>query len=124
MKEEINYLTVRVHSLAAALNFYKDELGLVPNNVILNITKPYAVLTDKEHTDLLLIEDRDISSNPRIILNTDDCLKSYHELKEYGISFSQHPDYTSFGLVAEFTDPFGNECALIEKRDYDLKKIL
>ena len=54
-----------------------------------------------------------------IIVSTDDCLNDYHNLKQAGIQFYNEPQYTPTGLKAEFADPSGNRCLLIEERNYN-----
>jgi len=55
----------------------------------------------------------------QIILNTDDCLKEYHNLKTAGIDFIDQPQYLAIGLAAEFNDDYGNQYILLEERNYN-----
>jgi hypothetical protein len=69
---------------------------------------------------LNLIVDKDNSGfKTRIILNTDDCLKDYHNLKTLGVNFKEQPQYLAAGLYAEFNDDYGNEFILLEERNYN-----
>jgi len=53
-----------------------------------------------------------------IIINTDNCLRDFHQLKNAGIQIVHAPKYTTDGLEAVFADNYGNKYMLVEKRDY------
>ncbi|SEQ79452.1 VOC family protein [Pedobacter rhizosphaerae] len=55
----------------------------------------------------------------KITLQTEDLLKDYCRFKASGINFTQTPVYSEEGLYAEFSDPFGNDYILMEKRNYN-----
>ena len=54
-----------------------------------------------------------------VLINTSDCVKRFHELKQSGVKFVKTPQYFSNGLVAEFSDRSGNRFILIEERNYE-----
>jgi hypothetical protein len=43
-----------------------------------------------------------------LILRTDDCYRTYEELKARGVEFSQEPTQQPYGVDCEVRDPFGN----------------
>lgn len=53
-----------------------------------------------------------------MILNTDDCLKDYLQLKADGLMCVKEPYYLPIGLVAEFVDMQNNRYMLLEERNY------
>ncbi|MFI5136231.1 MAG: hypothetical protein ACHQIM_00300 [Sphingobacteriales bacterium] len=54
-----------------------------------------------------------------IVINTDDCLKEYYNLKKADeITFYSKPKYLPEGLAFEASDKWGNEYILLEKRNY------
>jgi hypothetical protein len=55
----------------------------------------------------------------KIILHTEDLLNDYCRFKTSGINFTQTPIYSEEGLYAEFSDPFGYDYILMEKRNYN-----
>ena len=55
-----------------------------------------------------------IGKNPTTVLYTDDCRKTYDELKDRGVVFSEGPEPRPFGLQAVFRDLYGNSYALLE----------
>jgi catechol 2,3-dioxygenase-like lactoylglutathione lyase family enzyme len=44
-----------------------------------------------------------------IILSTDDCQKTYDELKAKGVEFLDEPTEQPYGIDCGFRDPFGNQ---------------
>jgi catechol 2,3-dioxygenase-like lactoylglutathione lyase family enzyme len=55
-----------------------------------------------------------IGKNPTSILHTDDCQKTFEELKGKGVEFTEAPTQRPFGLQAIFKDLYGNSYALLE----------
>jgi catechol 2,3-dioxygenase-like lactoylglutathione lyase family enzyme len=44
-----------------------------------------------------------------LILTTDDCRKTYEELKAKGVEFLEEPTQQPYGIDCGFRDPFGNQ---------------
>jgi len=57
--------------------------------------------------------------NYRIIINTNDCLKEYIDMREGGIEFEERPKYLPSGLGACFKVGEGARYLLLEERNYD-----
>lgn len=55
-----------------------------------------------------------VGKNPTAILHTSDCQKTYEELQERGVEFTEAPIQQPFGLQAIFKDLYGNTYALLE----------
>jgi catechol 2,3-dioxygenase-like lactoylglutathione lyase family enzyme len=47
-------------------------------------------------------------------LRTDDCLKTYEELKAKGVEFTSEPTEQSYGLDFGLRDPFGNNIRIVQ----------
>jgi catechol 2,3-dioxygenase-like lactoylglutathione lyase family enzyme len=47
---------------------------------------------------------------------TDDCRKSYEELRKRGVEFAQEPTEQPYGIDAGFRDPAGNHFRLVQQR--------
>ena len=76
---------------------------------------------DNANAYLLLIKDSagsEKSCPTPIIINTDDCIKDYHNLMEQGVEIVKKPQYTALGLAAEIADGEGNHYTLLEERNY------
>ncbi|WP_214227345.1 hypothetical protein [Pedobacter sp. B4-66] len=54
----------------------------------------------------------------KITIPTSDCIKKYCEMKSLGVNFIKAPAYSHRGLSADFIDAFGNECSILEERNY------
>lgn len=50
---------------------------------------------------------------------TDDCWKSYAELKARGVEFIGEPEETFYGIDVAFRDPFGNHWRLTQVKPRD-----
>ena len=51
-----------------------------------------------------------------VFLTTDDCRRSYEELKARGVEFSEEPEDRPYGVDAGFHDPSGNSVRLTQVR--------
>ena len=52
-------------------------------------------------------------------LSTDDCWKTYRDLKAKGVDFIEEPEERFYGIDAAFRDPFGNHWRLTQPRTLD-----
>jgi catechol 2,3-dioxygenase-like lactoylglutathione lyase family enzyme len=52
-----------------------------------------------------------------VFLVTDDCQKSYEELRSRGVDFTEVPEVRPYGIDCGFRDPSGNSIRLTEVRD-------
>jgi hypothetical protein len=52
-----------------------------------------------------------------VFLVTDDCRKSYEELRSRGLDFTEVPEERLYGIDCGFRDPSGNSIRLTEVRD-------
>ena len=49
-----------------------------------------------------------------VFLSTEDCRRSYEELRERGVEFSEAPEERPYGIDAGFRDPSGNNFRLTQ----------
>ena len=49
-----------------------------------------------------------------LFFNTDDCRRSYEELKSRGVEFGQEPTEQPYGIDAGFRDPSGNNFRMMQ----------
>lgn len=118
----IKYIPVFVNDMEEGIRFFNHKLGFdVADTITLNQQTNYTpVKVNNSDTYLGLVVDTQRSGfKARIILNTDDCLKDYHQLKTAGVCFNKQPEYLDIGLAAEFNDDYGNEYILLEERNYN-----
>jgi catechol 2,3-dioxygenase-like lactoylglutathione lyase family enzyme len=52
-----------------------------------------------------------------IFLTTDDCHRSYEELRARGVEFVEQPEDRPYGIDAAFRDPSGNNIRLTQVRE-------
>lgn len=108
-------LHVKVADLEQAVTFFRDFLELEV------ATEPLADIVVKlnDETFLHLSDQPHPEQTDEICLHTKDCIEQYCRLKAKGIIFKQAPIYMPQGLMAEFTDDYGNRYFLLEPRQYN-----
>jgi catechol 2,3-dioxygenase-like lactoylglutathione lyase family enzyme len=52
---------------------------------------------------------------------TDDCRKSYEELKDKGVEFTQEPTEHFYGIDCGLRDPFGNNIRMVQPKEGPLE---
>jgi uncharacterized glyoxalase superfamily protein PhnB len=52
-----------------------------------------------------------------VFLTTDDCRRSYDELRNRGVEFSEAPEERPYGIDSGFRDPSGNSIRLTQVRE-------
>lgn len=115
----IQYISVFVNNMETGVDFFKNKLGFeVVNNGTINGTD-FTVIKINDLFISLTVAEPGSGFKTRLILNTGDCLKDYHNLKGAGVNFKTDPQYLSVGLAAEFTDDSDNQYILLEERNYD-----
>lgn len=108
-------LHVKVADLEQAVTFFRDFLELEV------ATEPLADIVVKlnDETFLHLSDQPHPEQTDEIYLHTKDCIAQYCSLKAKGVVFKQAPTYMPQGLMAEFTDDYGNRYFLLEPRQYN-----
>jgi uncharacterized glyoxalase superfamily protein PhnB len=136
---KIGNAQVWVHDQDAALEFYTKKLGMeVRSDVTVPEMGNFRWLTvgpagqDDIAIALMLIpgppimdaatadQVRDLMGKGfagTIFLVTDDCQKSYEELKGRGVEFIETPEERPYGIDSGFRDPSGNSFRLTEVRE-------
>ena len=125
-----------VHDQDAALAFYTEKLGMEvrqdvtmpemgnfrwltvgpkdqPEVAIVLMAVPGAPVLDDATADQI----RELMGKGfagTLFLTTDDCRKSYDELVARGVTFSEPPEETPYGIDAGFRDPSGNSFRLTQ----------
>ena len=116
--ERIACITVAVRDQDEALHWFTEKLGFEKR-----LDRPgpgirFLTVSPRNQPDLQVILaswfPEHIGKNPTAVLYTDDCRKTYEELKGRGVVFSEAPEQRPFGLQAIFKDLYGNSYALLE----------
>ena len=124
MTKDPNYLQLSVNDPEKTYQFLVSHLGFfkhdAPGAKRLIDKQWYLVGNRFDNNYLLTSQEKPALSveHSEVIINTDDCLRDYHQLKMAGIKFEKKPGYSLYGLEATFIDDHGNNYKLLEKRDY------
>ncbi|MGY6499930.1 MAG: VOC family protein [Acidimicrobiales bacterium] len=136
MYDAITHHGIYVLDQDEALDFYVTKLGLevrsdmdlgfmrwltvgVPGDtsreVLLEVPAPPAVSEDaaEQIRDLLTKGAMGLA----LILRTDDCYRTYDELRSRGVEFVQEPTEQPYGVDCEVRDPFGNHIRIGTQAD-------
>jgi predicted enzyme related to lactoylglutathione lyase len=125
-----------VHDQDEALAFYTDKLGMeVRSDVTLAELDDFRWLTvsPPNQPDMAIVlmaipgppmMDEATAEDVRelmgkgfagtVFLTTDDCQKSYEELRDRGVEFVEPPEQRPYGIDAGFRDPSGNHFRLTQ----------
>jgi catechol 2,3-dioxygenase-like lactoylglutathione lyase family enzyme len=111
-------ITVAVTDQDEALQWFTEKLGFVKRVDLPGRGVRFLTVSPRNQPDLQLILaswfPQHIGKNPTAVLYTDDCRKTYEDLKEQGVVFTEGPEQRPFGLQAVFKDLHGNSYALLE----------
>ncbi len=133
MFNAITHSSIFVLDQDEALEFYVGKLGLeVADDVDMGFMRWLTVSVPGDSGRQILLEKpgppamdeaaaaqvRDLLTKGALglafILTTDDCRKTYEELKAKGIEFTDEPTEHFYGIDCGFRDPFGNGMRLTE----------
>jgi catechol 2,3-dioxygenase-like lactoylglutathione lyase family enzyme len=121
---QINFLTIQVHDMDVALQFYVDILGF---NVRMKDDYPHFVLLEHEPFPIAVHAPGERNTleygrhaNTVIGISADDLAAKLDELKQRGVDLiHDSPKRFIFGLYAALRDPSGNIIELIEFKKQD-----
>lgn len=111
-------ITVAVKDQDEALQWFTQKLGFQKR-----VDRPgpgirFLTVSPRNQPDLQVILaswfPEHIGKNATTVLHTNDCRKTYDDLKERGVVFTEAPEQKPFGLQAVFKDLYGNSYALLE----------
>jgi catechol 2,3-dioxygenase-like lactoylglutathione lyase family enzyme len=134
MIRRMSHAPIFVNNQEEALSFYRDKLGFqVHTDAMVGEDFRWLTLNTKDQPDfeIILMEpkpgmlmDESTASQLRAIMakgvlgagvfNTDDCRRTYEELKSKGVEFVSEPAVRPYGVEAVFKDNSGNWFSLTE----------
>jgi catechol 2,3-dioxygenase-like lactoylglutathione lyase family enzyme len=134
MIRKMSHATIFVNNQQEALEFYRDKLGFrVHTNAMVGDDFRWLTVCTHDQPDfeIILMEpkpgmlmDEDTANQLRAIMakgvlgagafHTDDCRKTYDELKERGVDFLSEPTERPYGIEAVFRDNSGNWFSLTQ----------
>ncbi len=127
MIKKLTHLTLFVHNQEDSLNFYTHKLGFkVHTDMIDNNGARWLTVCLPENPDFELILMPAINefetslvgqqgnTMPLACFSTDNCQKTYEELKAKGVEFTQNPLKQPWRINAIFKDLYGTLFNLVE----------
>ena len=133
MFTNINVSQIFVLDQDEALDFYVGKLGLEVNGDVdmgfmrwLTVSAPgdpdREILLEKPgppaHDDATAEQVRELvtkgAMGGTLIFSTDDCHKTYEELKAKGVEFTDEPTERFYGIDCGVRDPFGNNIRIVQ----------
>jgi catechol 2,3-dioxygenase-like lactoylglutathione lyase family enzyme len=96
--DRIVSITVGVKDQDEALRWYAEKLGFEKRTDMTGQGMRWLTVSPKKQPELEVV-----------------CQKTYEELKERGVSFSQLPQSKPYGFEAVFKDLYGNSYALMQR---------
>ena len=128
MKQSIVHVAIVVKDYDEAIAFYIDKLNfvLIEDTYQPEQDKRWVVVAPPGSTGTTLLLAR--ASKPEqepfignqsggrvfLFLNTDDFWRDYHQMVAKGIKFVREPKKADYGMVAVFTDLYGNLWDLLQ----------
>ncbi len=128
----LSHVTIFVTDQEKALEIYTQKLGFeLRTDLKFGDGPRFLTVAHKNHPDLELvltdpkvIADPDLAAQVRArlekgqvapgVLSTDDCQKTYEELRAQGIEFLSPPQQKPFGIEAMLLDGCGNAFSLVQ----------
>lgn len=128
MKHKLAQVTIVVRDYDEAIDWYKNTLGWrVSENIDMGNGKRWVVVKPpgEQGTALLLAKaatpaqamtvGNQTGGRVFLFLHTDDCYRDYRSLKSKGVIFQSEPRQEEYGIVAVFSDLYGNRWDLIQR---------
>jgi predicted enzyme related to lactoylglutathione lyase len=136
MITKMSHAPIFVNNQEEALKFYRDKLGFeVRTDAMVGADFRWLTISPKEQKDfeIILMEpkagmlmDEETSAQLRAIMDkgvlgagafeTENCQKTYEELKRRGVEFLSPPSDRPYGIEAIFKDNTGNWFSLTQRK--------
>ncbi len=113
-------LTVYVHNQNEALRFYRDMLGFeVRRYEPLGPAGSWIEMAPPGKDTVLVLYPQAMQADWKmrrgfLLLACDDVAAAHEAMTAKGVTFTQEPGSLGWGIMAMFTDPFGNEIGLLQ----------
>ena len=127
MKQQIVHIALVVDDYDDAIKFYTEKLGFtLLEDTRQSETKRWVLVAPKGEEECSLLLAKGVGDEQRsrignqtggrvfLFLKTDDFWRDYNSLIEKGVSFIREPKTEEYGIVAVFTDLYGNLWDLVE----------
>ncbi|HLZ61101.1 MAG TPA: VOC family protein [Ktedonosporobacter sp.] len=129
MTTDILNFTIIVRTQDEALQFYVEKLGFekrmdIPmgngNRWVTIAPRDAKVTFTLQPLDWFEGKEREeratrIGQSPTIVLQVDNCQRTYDQLSQHGVEFTEIPTQTSYDIEATLADLYGNTLVLLEQ---------
>lgn len=123
MIKRLTHVTIMVCDQDEALEWYTQKLGFRKVHDERNTVPGFRWLTiapaRQEIPEIVLLKAQDGNAVGRgtvWVLETDDCRRTYEELRARGVTFRSAPEDAPWGVSVVFEDLYGNQFNLVEPR--------
>jgi len=131
MNRKIGHITILVSDYDEAICFYTNTLGfvLLTDNQFGEGMRWVTVAPSQEsETAIVFVKADTDEKNARVgsqaaqhvflVIETDDCIRDYHRMKEKGVTFHGEPNDMPWGIEVVFEDLYGNRFDLLQVKSY------
>lgn len=131
MSRKIGHITILVSDYDEAIDYYVNKLGfvLLTDNSFGEDMRWVTVASSREsETAIVFVEADTVEKKARVgsqaadhvflVIETDDCLREYHIMKEKGVRFLGEPQEMPWGTEVVFEDLYGNRFDLLQVKSY------
>lgn len=131
MNRKIGHITILVSDYDEAISFYTNTLGfvLLTDNQFGEGMRWVTVAPSQEsETAIVFVKADTAEKNARVgsqaaqhvflVIETDDCIRDYHRMKEKGVTFHGEPNDMPWGIEVVFEDLYGNRFDLLQVKSY------
>lgn len=131
MSRKIGHITILVSDYDEAIDYYVNKLGfvLLTDNSFGEGMRWVTVASSREsETAIVFVEADTVEKKARVgsqaaehvflVIETNDCLREYHIMKEKGVRFLGEPQEMPWGTEVVFEDLYGNRFDLLQVKSY------
>lgn len=124
---KLGHVTLLVNDYDEAIDFYVNKAGfaLLADNSFGEDMRWVAVAPSKESECAIVFVKADTEQKRQsigsqagehvfLVVETDDCLRDYEQMKEKGVRFADEPKHMPWGIEVVFEDVYGNRLDLLQ----------
>jgi predicted enzyme related to lactoylglutathione lyase len=118
--EKVSTVTIAVKDENEALRWFTEKLGFDKRMDLIGPGLRWLTVAPKNQKEVQFLLatwfPEHVGKNATCVVDTEDCRKTYEELKHRGVKFKQEPQERPYGIEAVFQDLCGNTYALVEHK--------
>ena len=131
MTRKIGHITILVKDYDEAIDYYTNTLDftLISDNSFGEGMRWVTVAPAKHHETAFVFVEADTDDKKErvgsqaaghvfLVIETDDCIRDYHNMKEKGVIFLGEPKDMPWGIEVVFEDLYGNRYDLLQVKSY------